>query len=46
MGYLRDKKAAWIRWYYISRILQIWSTTDGYEELARGFEPIRNGAIF
>ena len=26
--------------------LQIWSTPVGYEELARGFEPIRNGEIF
>ena len=25
--------------------LEIWSTPVGYEELARGFEPIRNGDV-
>ena len=28
------------------RIFQIWSTPVDYEELAMGFEPIRNGEIF
>jgi len=28
MGYLREKEAAWIRCYYIARILQIWSTAE------------------
>ena len=32
IGYLREKEAAWIRWYYIARILQIWSTAVGYEQ--------------
>ena len=31
---------------YIARILQIWSTPVGYEELAQAFEPIKNGEIF
>ena len=33
------------RWY-IANIFQIWSTPVDYEELAVGFEPIRNGEIF
>ena len=31
---------------YITRILQIWSTPVGYEELAGGFESVRDGVIF
>jgi len=27
-------------------IFQLWSATAGYEELAAGFTPIRNGAMF
>ena len=34
-----------IRWY-IARIFQICSAQAGYEELAGGLEPIRNGEIF
>ena len=30
---------------YSAHILQIWSTPVGYEELARGFDPVRNGKI-
>ena len=33
------------RWY-IANIFQIWLTPVDYEELAVGFEPIRNGEIF
>ena len=32
--------------WYIACIFQIWLLPVGYEVLARGLEPIRNGKIF
>ena len=32
--------------WYIACIFQIWLLPVGYEELAGGLEPIRNGEIF
>ena len=30
----------------ITNVFQIWQTLAGYEELARGFQPIKNREIF
>ena len=35
----------WLNFPYIANVFQIWSTVAGYEELAVGFEPIRNGDV-
>ena len=32
--------------WHIARIFQIWLVSVGYEELAGGLEPIRNGELF